>query len=361
MSTILLIEDDIDLQEEIRDLLLYERFSVFCASDGEQAWQLLATCQPDLILSGVKMPGENGFDWLKRLRAQPEYALTPFVFLTGLSSVHEHRQAMLLGADDYLIKPVRAHDLLVALHTRLERADLIRKNQQNTQFLHHDILMHHFPHELLTPLNALMGMAHLIKQQHSQLAPHRLLQLSEVMIRNGSRLNHLIQNQLLFMELDNGLIPQLLDQATELDLAPLVLRLAQERAEYYQRESDLQFQLESGTTRMLEKHAVTIFRELIDNAFKFSTAGQPVLLSTALDERGLIFEVTDAGRGFSPEQLEQVGAYIQFERTSQEQQGIGLGLELVRRLIQLYHAHFEIDSVPQRYTSIAVRFALSEA
>lgn len=361
MSTILLIEDDPDLQEEIRDLLLYERYAVFCANDGEQAWQILPTCQPDLILSGVKMPGENGFDWLKRLRAQPEYALTPFVFLTGLSSVHEHRQAMVLGADDYLIKPVRAQDLLAALQTRLQRADLIRKSQQNTQFLHHDILMHHFPHELLTPLNALMGMAQLIKRRHADLPPHRLIQLSEVMIRNGSRLNHLVHNQLLFMELENGLVPKLLEQVTELDLAPLVLKLAQERAEYYQRESDLQFQLESGSTRMLEKHATTIFRELIDNAFKFSAAGQPVMLSTAVDDQGLHFEVTDAGRGFSSAQLEQVGAYIQFERTSQEQQGIGLGLELVRRLIQFYHAQFEIDSVPQRYTSIAIHFALPEA
>ncbi len=356
MSRILVIEDDLDLQEEIRDLLLYERFVVFCANDSEQAWELLPVCQPHLILSGVKMPGENGIDFLKALRAQPEYALTPFIFLTGLSSVYEHRQAMVLGADDYLVKPVRAQDLLEAIQIRLERAELIRKSQQNTQFLHHDILMHHFPHELLTPLNALVGMAQLIKQKHANLAPHRLLQLSEVMLRNGSRLNHLLHNQLLFMELENDLLPTSLENVMPLDLAPLVLTLAQERAEYYQREEDLQFQLESGTVSMLEKHAVTILRELIDNAFKFSQAGQPVMLSTSLEPEGLCFEVTDAGRGLSEQQLEQVGAYIQFERTTHEQQGIGLGLELVRRLLKSYKTQFKIDSVPHRYTSIQVRF-----
>ena len=98
------------------------------------------------------------------------------------------------------------------------------------------------------------------------------------------------------------------------------------------RGGDLRLSIASVDHRISASHLERIVRELLENAFKFSDPGTPVELESSL--RGAFFqiEVSDYGRGFSPEQIKNVGANLQFDRKLQEQQGSGLGLAIVRRL-----------------------------
>jgi signal transduction histidine kinase len=192
--------------------------------------------------------------------------------------------------------------------------------------------------------------------------PERLIQLADMMLRNGSRLYHLLQNQLLYLELESGhKITPALDELN-LDAESQIQLLAHERAEYYQRQDDLQLKLEKTPISMLEKHFQVIIRELIDNAFKFSEAASPVIVSTrVLDTGWLQLRVVNAGLGMSESQIAQIGAFTQFDRQQQEQQGIGLGLMLTRRLLQYYGYPMSIDSVPGRYTQVEVRLRRPQA
>lgn len=244
MNKILIIEDDLDLLEELQDLLLYENYQVVAAQNAEKAWEMLKLHQPDLVLSGIKMPGVDGLEWLKKLRSQPEYALLPFIFLTGLSTFQESRQAMDSGADDYLVKPVRAKDLLNSIQTRLKRYHLMRQQYQMGHLMQRQLMLHHFPHELLTPLSALIGTAKVLQKQCHQLPPARLSEMADVMLRNGQRLNQLLQNQLMYLELTSdqldGEILQRVKESGPLKLEPYVISMAKDRAAYYERENDLQ-------------------------------------------------------------------------------------------------------------------------
>lgn len=104
-----------------------------------------------------------------------------------------------------------------------------------------------------------------------------------------------------------------------------------------------------------------ILRELFDNAFKFSGAGQLVIISLRQLAEGVTLKITDAGRGFSQQQLELIGAYTQFERPHHEQQGIGLGLALVKRVLDYYQYPLEIQSIAGRYTQILIKFSSQPA
>ena len=128
MKKILIIEDEPLVRRTLRDVLEMAKFKTLLAADG-LAGLATARCEvPDLILSDVLMPGLDGHELLAALRTDTFTARIPFIFLTAKGEDKDVRTGMNLGADDYLIKPVGAFDLLKAITMRLERA------QQQTGF-----------------------------------------------------------------------------------------------------------------------------------------------------------------------------------------------------------------------------------
>lgn len=358
MPRILIIETDTDLREELRDLLTYEHFEVQEAWDGPSAWEQLQQNRPDLIMSCVQYGEGNGFDWLKKLRQSPEYAAIPLLFLTGLASPEDMRKAMNLGADDYLVKPVRSQDLMQAIQTRLQRIQDIQAPQQHGFEHYRHSLLRHFPHEVFTPLNALLGSARVLQSRFRDLPPPRIEQLASSLIRNGSRLFHLLQNQLMFLELETWehLEQQpWKDQVSGVDNVPVIEQVCREKGRYYGRENDIELQLQPAQVQVLEKHLQIVVRELIDNALKFSPAGSPVLVSSRVLPSGeWALRVLNTGSGMSSEQIENIQAFQQFNRSRQEQQGLGLGLSLCKRLLSCYNASLQIESRPERYIQFSL-------
>lgn len=121
MKTILIIEDQPDMRENIATILEMENYAVLTANDGEEGIQSAQAEKPDLILCDVMMPKLDGYGVLQKIRQDRTIAGTPFVFLTARGEKRDLRSGMNLGADDYLTKPVTATDLLAAVGARLER------------------------------------------------------------------------------------------------------------------------------------------------------------------------------------------------------------------------------------------------
>ena len=104
-----------------------------------------------------------------------------------------------------------------------------------------------------------------------------------------------------------------------------------------------------------EDYLARIVDELVQNAFKFSERGQRVSVTLSASPNGVMLSVTDRGRGFSTEHITRVGAYMQFDRKMQEQQGLGLGLVIAKRLTELHGGTLSIQSDRGTPTTIAVR------
>ena len=99
-----------------------------------------------------------------------------------------------------------------------------------------------------------------------------------------------------------------------------------------------------------------VITELIDNAFKFSRRGTPVTINTILTDTECIISITDHGRGMTQEQTNSIGAYMQFGRKQQEQQGTGLGLIIAYLLAELEGGRIVFDSEPELGTSVRLIF-----
>src|SRR5208283_5024258 len=102
-----------------------------------------------------------------------------------------------------------------------------------------------------------------------------------------------------------------------------------------------------------------IVDELVQNAFKFSSGGGRVNVELADLGNAMTFTVTDHGRGFSTEHITRVGAYMQFDRKLHEQQGLGLGLTIAKRLTELHGGTLTIQS--ERGTGAVVTVKLPKA
>ena len=100
---------------------------------------------------------------------------------------------------------------------------------------------------------------------------------------------------------------------------------------------------------------------MAQNAFKFSDPGSPVRLALAEAFNGITLSISDRGRGFSTEQITRVGAYMQFDRKMQEQQGLGLGLAITKRLVALHGGTLSIVSEPNTGAIIAAKFPKGKA
>jgi diguanylate cyclase (GGDEF)-like protein len=159
MTTILVIEDMDALREEIAEILSFEGFAVLTAANGRIGVELAEKHHPDLVVCDIAMPELDGYGTLSALRANPQTATTPFIFLTAKVSKADMRQGMDLGADDYLTKPFTAQELLAAIDARLKKnADLVKQL---------------FQHDTLTNLPNAFAFYEVLRQaiaQHQQLA-----------------------------------------------------------------------------------------------------------------------------------------------------------------------------------------------
>ena len=254
---------------------------------------------------------------------------------------------MSLGADDYLAKPVRQHDLVGAVEARLARRAAERRDSERRVAELRRSVSFLLPHELRTPLTVILGGSEMIRDLHQEMTPEEIGEMATAISKAAQRLHRMAENYLLHvgMELERLMVAEpparALSGATGADL---LRDTTNAQAREYEREQDIQMVLADATLPLAEPYARKIVSELVDNALKFSEAGKPVTVSFTAPGQGVTLAVADAGRGMTPDQIREVGAFRQFNRAVLEQQGSGLGLILVKGIIEASGGVFDLRS-----------------
>jgi PAS domain S-box-containing protein len=128
---ILIVDDYQPLLEEIAGFLNFEGYKIYTAKDGAEGIQLAIQFVPDLIICDIEMPVMDGFEVFKSLEKIPATSSIPFVFLTARAQPADFRKGLLLGADDYLIKPINLDELILTIRKRFEKSNRYKSVNEN--------------------------------------------------------------------------------------------------------------------------------------------------------------------------------------------------------------------------------------
>jgi signal transduction histidine kinase len=277
------------------------------------------------------------------------------VLMTGDENSVSPRRGMELGADDFLVKPVRLAELLQCVDARFRRAQLHWRVEDRMLNQLRASLHSTMPHEFFTPLAGIIGLTDLLLMEDSAFAPEERKELHRDIQQSALRLHRTLRNYLETIELDaeaaDGVPePALLSPGEALQSVGVAVNAVQNRTN---RNEDVSTELASVPVRVTPGDLTLIVEELADNACKFSRKGTPIVIR--LDVAG-VFSVTDAGRGMAPEEVQAIGAFRQFGRGKNEQQGLGLGLVLVQKLAERCGAKFSIESTQSVGTVVRIAF-----
>jgi len=360
MTRILVIEDEDLIRDSLEDLLSVEGFEVITAENGEKGVYLASQKQPDLILCDVMMPILNGYEVLEQVRQDKELSTVPFLFLTSMVDRHSNRKGMSLGADDYLEKPCTKDELLAAIAVRLGKQKVIEERIEEKMNALRSSITLSLPHELQTPLSGIMGLSELLMMQSEEVTASEVYEYANGIHRSAERLYRLIQNYLLYSKL---LLLRSQGQPRFTAQYPcnsfvVFSNIGDRKAREYERLEDLELDITEVDLRMSSEDLIKIADELIDNAFKYSSQGTKVCLSSYVTDAHWVLTIKDHGRGMTKAQIANIGAYIQFERRFYEQQGMGLGLVLAKTLVEFYGGNINIHSEEALGTSICIAIPL---
>jgi signal transduction histidine kinase len=322
-------------------LALHQKgYEVIEAENGAVGIEVARKELPDLILCDVNMERVDGYLTLSSLRSEPATAAIPFILMTGLADNAGMRHGMELGADDYLPKPFTIDALYAAVEARLKKAQTLRLEAERKLSDLRDNISLMLPHELRTPLNGILAYGEILSADAATLPPEEIAEMGNVIYDSGKRLEHLVENFLIYAQIELlATDPQklaALRKKQTASAAPLIADRARAQASLAKRAPDLVLDLIEKAVPMSEDYLAKIVDELVQNAFKFSQTGTPVKVSLAEHPNSFTLSVQDRGRGFSTEHITRIGAYMQFDRKIVEQQGLGLGLTISKRLTELH-------------------------
>ncbi len=120
MASVLIIEDDPSVRENLEELLKFKGFTVYSSSDGKKGLDMAFKKEPDLIISDIMMPEMDGYELLRNVRETPSLTNTPVILLTAKTLTESKIMGLEYGADDYVTKPYNAKELVARINNLIE-------------------------------------------------------------------------------------------------------------------------------------------------------------------------------------------------------------------------------------------------
>jgi signal transduction histidine kinase len=329
---VLLADDNADLREYARRLLA-EHYDVEAVADGEAALAAARARMPDLVVTDVMMPRLDGFGLIGALRADKTLRDTPVIALSARAGEEARFEGLGRGADDYVVKPFSARELLVRVETLLRSAGLRRQTERALREAdaRKDEFIAVLSHELRNPLAPLRNALEALR--FSSAADAAAAGLLDMMERQVNHLVRLTDDLLEMSRITRGAFEL---RRERVELAAFV-RNALETVDPLIRARNHQVTLAlPEDTLWVDGDPVRlaqILANLLNNAARYTDKGGSIVVRAWREGASAAVAVRDNGAGIAPGQLTTLfDMFARGERSS----GLGIGLALARRLAEMH-------------------------
>jgi signal transduction histidine kinase len=358
---------------------------VHTLSDARDVLPLARALNPDLVVLDLRMPTMSGFTVLEGLVEQtaPDEFL-PILVVTGDASQTARQRALKLGAKDFLTKPFEATEVLLRIHnllvTRILHESLRSQNElleakvkERTRQLEQavvqaeeanrakSVFLATMSHELLTPLNAVIGFANELQKNHAgNLLPQDLTYVQRVG-SNGLHLLRVINDVLDLSRVEAGKMDVELSSVALDRVVLAVLKEMESRSVGTAVVPRVSLPPSLEPIQTDETKLRRVLTNLVDNAVKFTDSGsfRVGIITEAGTGRPLRLDVVDTGIGIAPDRIEKIfGAFEQVESgTRRRHEGTGLGLAIARALCEAMGYRVTAVSEPGRGSAFSILFS----
>jgi signal transduction histidine kinase len=365
-ALILVVDDDPGACLVMRETLESAGFAVIEASDGVEGCRQYEEHHPDLLLVDIIMPRMDGYELCRELRKHPQSANVPIVMVTGLDDVSSIARAYDAGATDFMSKPGNWAILNYRVRYVL-RAEELRRNQERLIAAKEvaeeanrskSVFLANMSHELRTPLNAIIGFSGMIHARMFGPLSDKYVEYAKIIGASGRHLLAIINDILDTAKADSD---KLLLVEQKVDLAEVV-GLGSQIVQEIAREAGIDFasEIEGPMPKVFGDPAklTQILVNLLTNAIKFSEPGGRVRLKVGQAlHQGVTFSIEDTGIGMSADEIAiALQPFGQIDTgLTRKHDGVGLGLPLTKRLIELHGGAMEIKSRPGKGTVVTVK------
>jgi signal transduction histidine kinase len=348
---VLLADDNADMRNYV-GRLLSANYDLITATNGDEAFEKILSHRPDLVLTDIMMPVLDGFGLLKKIRNHSQVRMTPVIFLSARAGEESKVEGLEAGADDYLVKPFSARELIARVDSNLRinaarrlveqerlNSELQKMNttlQQSNEDLRQ--FAHVASHDLKEPVRKVKVYTGRLQEDSATAFSVKALGYLEKINSAAGRMLTMIEGVLHYSTINST------EQQTEaVDLNRIVRAI--------ETDLDLPIGQKKATVHYsqlptIEGAAVLLYQlfyNLVNNSLKFSRSDAPcrIEISSKIDQDQAFIRLTDNGIGFDQEQAERIFDTFSRLNAKDKYEGTGLGLSLCRKIVLRHGGEIE--------------------
>lgn len=332
---LLVADDELSNIEIIVDIFT-EAYEVLFATEGLQALGLIKKSMPDMVLLDVMMPGIDGYEVCRRLKADPATRDIPVIFITSMTREDDETHGFELGAVDYITKPFRAPVVRARVRNHM---DLLRARCTIAQTSADRCdMLHLLCHDLTNPFGGIKGICGCSETSEELWERKGLIEDSA---RNGLEVIDLVRSMLA-------------QEMGKLAIDPLnmstAFRESREALEFMLIDKDIHLDVDIPPELMVMANKTSlvnsVLNNLLTNAIKFSPRGGTIRVRAKAESDAVLFSIRDYGIGMPPDLCARL--FDLKARTSRAgtegEPGTGFGMPLIKRFMRLYEGGIEVHS-----------------
>jgi len=340
-STILLVDDTAINISALFRYLVSAGYRVLVAKEGKSALDTIRNTEIDLVLLDIMMPEMDGFEVCEVLKAEPQTAEIPVIFMTALTDTVDKLRGFELGAADYITKPFQHEEVVARVNMHLRLYKYKRQLEQTNQEL--EAFAYTVAHDLKTPLGAMLSVLDLLAEERD--IPSKANQQLHWIAKVGWEMSNIIDSLLLLA----GVARQQEIVLEPLDMHDIIEHVLEQRFVHLIKANDACIQLPKqwNVAKGYAPWVAEVWANYISNALKYG--GHPPCLELGSERQndGMVrFWVRDNGDGFNDKQAKQLFNPLMRLNNDDKQKGHGLGLAIVQRITQRLGGQVGVESQP---------------
>lgn len=371
---VMVVDDTPENLHLLVSILSGHGYTVLPTTDSQSALRNAMATPPDIILLDIRMPGLDGFEVCRQLKASPATAGVPVIFISALGDVADKVAGFRAGGVDYLTKPFEAEEVLARVRTHIElrclqknlqaEIDLRRQAEDELRQINttldlanasKDKLFAIIAHDLRNPFMTLMGLLEFMLESADEMEGAKLRE-NLVMLATATRRAH---------ELMDNLFTWSEQQRDAIRFVPAVVGLreactdsaATVAATAARKDIRFVFGVSPTLAARVDRNALdTVLRNLLSNAVKFSERGREITVTAGAKTGRVWLAVADQGIGMDASTRKRLFRIdlLQSRKGTDGEQGSGLGLILCRDFIEKSGGRLEVESEEGAGTRITI-------